>query len=100
METLKRGSTGCDVQRVQSALNRAGASLTVDGKYGTKTEQAVKNFQEDNGLTVDGICGPTTWGALGMYLLDYTAQRQAVEECIEAAEKLPEYKRLEAFLYG
>lgn len=100
METLKKGSTGADVKRVQTALNRAGATLTVDGSYGSKTVQAVKNFQEDNRLTVDGVCGPATWGALGLYLLDYSALSQAVEECLEAVENLPEYKRLEAFLYG
>lgn len=100
MTTLRKGSTGAEVKSLQSALNRAGASLTVDGSYGAKTEQAVRNFQEDNGLKVDGVCGPATWGAISLYTLDYSALTEAVEECLEAVEKLPEYKRLEAFLYG
>ncbi|TPE68012.1 hypothetical protein AMD02_015740 [Halalkalibacterium halodurans] len=35
-----------------------------DGIFGGKTESAVRAFQRDNGLTVDGIVGPQTWGAL------------------------------------
>jgi peptidoglycan hydrolase-like protein with peptidoglycan-binding domain len=36
----------------------------VDGIFGPSTEAAVKNFQHDKGLTVDGIVGPHTWAAL------------------------------------
>lgn len=100
MTTLRKGDTGAEVKKLQAALNRAGASLTVDGAYGPKTEQTVRNFQEDYGLKVDGVCGPSTWGGLGLFMQDFTALREAVEECLEAVEKLPEYKKLEAFLYG
>lgn len=100
MTTLRMGSTGPEVSKMQSALNRAGATLTIDGVFGPKTVEAVRNFQEDNALTVDGICGPATWGAMALYTLDYSALTEAVEDCLEAVEKLPEYKRLEAFLYG
>lgn len=100
MTTLRLGANGSEVRKLQTALNRAGASLSVDGAFGPKTEQAVKNFQSDNGLVMDGVCGPTTWGAVALYTLDYSALTEAVEECLEAVEKLPEYKRLEAFLYG
>jgi peptidoglycan hydrolase-like protein with peptidoglycan-binding domain len=34
---------------------------TPDGVFGPKTELAVKNFQKDNRLFVDGIVGPRTW---------------------------------------
>lgn len=100
MTTLRKGATGTEVRKLQTALNRAGANLSVDGAYGPKTEQAVRNFQEDCGLTVDGVCGPATWGGLGLFMQDFTALREALEECLEAVEKLPEYKKLEAFLYG
>lgn len=100
MTTLRLGDTGADVVTLQSALNRAGSSLTVDGHYGDKTEQAVINFQVDHGLGADGICGPATWAGLTPFMQDFTALTEAVEACLEAVEKLPEYQRLEAFLYG
>ena len=40
--------------------------ITVDGDFGPKTEEAVKKFQKEHGLTQDGICGPKTWEALGV----------------------------------
>ena len=100
MSYLSKGSKGEEVKKLQSALNRAGANLTVDGSYGTKTEQAVRNFQEDHGLKVDGLAGPQTMEALAPYMVDYSVITKAVEECLEAVENLPEYKRLEALLYG
>jgi subtilisin family serine protease len=36
----------------------------VDGKFATSTQNAVKKFQQDNRLPVDGKVGPITWGAL------------------------------------
>ena len=42
------------------ALPKYGA----DGSFGTETLNAVKNFQKDHGLTVDGVVGKTTWKAL------------------------------------
>lgn len=35
-----------------------------DGDFGPATEQGLKNFQTQNGLEVDGVCGPATWTAL------------------------------------
>ena len=39
-------------------------SYGIDGDFGRSTEQAVKSFQHDNRLTVDGVAGPMTWDAL------------------------------------
>lgn len=50
---------GDDVAELQRRLG-----ITPDGIFGPVTEQAVKNFQHDNGLAVDGIVGPNTWAAL------------------------------------
>lgn len=61
---LKLGSKGEHVKKLQRALNANGASLSVDGDFGSKTEAAVKTFQRNNKLVVDGIVGPATWGAL------------------------------------
>lgn len=54
-----------DVAWIQRSLNQImNAGLTVDGKLGPQTRQAVKNFQRSHGLTVDGIVGPATEAAL------------------------------------
>jgi peptidoglycan hydrolase-like protein with peptidoglycan-binding domain len=47
----------------KAAVN-AYPELTVDGDFGTLTENAVKKFQSFKKLTVDGICGPDTWAAV------------------------------------
>ena len=41
----------------------------IDGKFGPNTENAVKKFQQDNRLKVDGVVGPQTWGAICKLLL-------------------------------
>ena len=70
MLTLKRGMRGEQVKLLQEALNElpAGAALDlkVDGIFGAETEKAVRQFQADHGLTVDGVVGKKTWAALGV----------------------------------
>ena len=61
---IQYGSKGADVARLQNYLNKYGYKLTVDGDFGTKTQEAVRAYQRNNGLTVDGIVGDKTWGAL------------------------------------
>jgi peptidoglycan hydrolase-like protein with peptidoglycan-binding domain len=55
---------GPAVSDLQQALNQAGANLTVDGDFGPRTEQAVREFQKEHGLKPDGIAGPKTMAAL------------------------------------
>ena len=65
--TLRRGSTGDAVKQLQAALMMKGydcGTTGADGVFGKNTEAAVRKFQWDNGLTVDGICGPRTYAAL------------------------------------
>ena len=54
---LKNGSEGASVTALQSALAELGylEEEDVDGKFGSKTEEALKVFQKRNGLTQDGI---------------------------------------------
>lgn len=63
---IKSGSKGDDVKELQRILNEVmNAGLTVDGDYGAKTTQAVKDFQKKwGGLDVDGEYGPKTHKAL------------------------------------
>lgn len=57
---------GEGIREVQVALNRAGFTLSVDGVLGTRTEAAIREFQERHGLAVDGIAGPEVRRALGL----------------------------------
>ena len=68
---LRRGTTGPSVVTVQVSLNRIAQNYpaipkipTVDGIFGSRTEAAVRKFQEIFNLTPDGIVGPATWYAL------------------------------------
>ena len=58
-ETLKRGSSGPLVQKLQAALG-----LATDGSFGPGTETALKAWQSKNGLTPDGVAGPKTLAKL------------------------------------
>ena len=66
-KTIKKGSTGPDVVECQEDLIKLGYDLSpygADGKFGAKTETAVKQFQTSVGLKADGIVGPKTWEEL------------------------------------
>ena len=64
----KYGSYGDEVRQIQTKLKRWGYYTgAVDGIYGSKTVAAVKWFQRKNGLSVDGIAGPKTLSAMGIY---------------------------------
>jgi peptidoglycan hydrolase-like protein with peptidoglycan-binding domain len=63
--TISPGATGDPVRRLQRALRRTpDPELVVDGNFGPATETAVRDFQQGEGLTADGIVGPLTWQAL------------------------------------
>lgn len=63
----KRGSRGEEVKKIQQKLKELGLyTIAVDGIYGAKTEEAVRAFQKQKGLAVDGIAGPNTLKALGI----------------------------------
>ncbi len=63
----KYGSRGEEVRQIQNKLKELGYySGSVDGIFGTKTQSAVKAFQRNCGLTVDGIAGPKTLLYLGL----------------------------------
>jgi peptidoglycan hydrolase-like protein with peptidoglycan-binding domain len=54
-------SAGSTVAALQSALG-----ITADGVYGPNTRRAVRNYQRNQGLAVDGIAGPVTLAHLGL----------------------------------
>ncbi len=64
-EPLMKGASGAAVAFVQKSLEMySGISVAVDGKFGPKTEAAVKEFQSMNGLPVTGILDQDTWNQL------------------------------------
>ncbi|MBD2775818.1 peptidoglycan-binding domain-containing protein [Iningainema tapete] len=65
--TLKLGSTGPMVEGLQRDLSAKGYldAGAVNGSFDATTENAVKKFQQDNGLTADGVVGPQTGQKLG-----------------------------------
>ena len=65
--SYKRGSTGSTVSEIQKKLKNWGYySGEVDGVFGSRTEAAVRLFQQKNGLQVDGKVGTQTLTALGI----------------------------------
>jgi hypothetical protein len=58
--TIRQGDRGDAVRELQTLLD----GLNADGIFGPLTNQAVRLFQREAGLTEDGIVGPRTWGAL------------------------------------
>lgn len=73
------GSTGSEVTKIQTRLKNWGYYKgAVDGKYGTQTQKAVKEFQRKNGLTADGIAGSATLSAMGISSSGSTASSNDV----------------------
>ena len=61
---LRRGDRGGAVSDLQTQLNASGASIAVDGVFGSGTLGAVRALQSAAGIAVDGVVGPNTWSAL------------------------------------
>ena len=67
MPTVRKGDKGDAVRYLQTLLMKRGYDLGkwgADGDFGAQTEKAVKQFQRDWGLKVDGVCGEQTWKML------------------------------------
>lgn len=64
MSMLRKGAAGAEVRKLQEILCHYGAKLRPDGKYGVRTEFAVRTFQRKTGLLPDGIAGPKTFRLL------------------------------------
>jgi len=66
MAILRKGTSGEPVKRLQAKLG-----VETDGEFGSNTEKALKEWQAKykNSLTPDGIAGPDTFMAMGLYEL-------------------------------
>jgi hypothetical protein len=81
---LKLGSKGEQVKQLQRFLG-----LVVDGDFGPKTEAAVKKWQQDNKLVVDGIVGTQTWNAMGFVTTDVADQNKISDNVMIRQHYLP-----------
>ena len=61
---FRQGDVGSGTREIQTALNKLGYGLTVDGEFGPLTDAAVRKFQGEHGLEVDGVVGEYTWEKL------------------------------------
>lgn len=67
VSVLKKGAKGSQVKAMQALLIGYGYSCGnsgVDGSFGGATDKALRAYQKDKGLAVDGSCGPATWRSL------------------------------------
>ena len=62
--TLRRGDENNEIQILQEILVKAGFPMTADGKYGRKTEAAVRQLQRRANINADGTVGPKTLAIL------------------------------------
>lgn len=63
--TIKKGSSGKDVEYLQEYLSEKGYYIgTIDGKFGDLLLRSAKLFQHDTGLVADGIVGEKTWAKI------------------------------------
>lgn len=83
--TLQQGTHGHAVQILQADLARLGYTghhgkpLAADGVFGPDTRHAVEHFQQDHRLTVDGKAGPLTQQAMQTALLQHTTARDLTD---------------------
>lgn len=91
--TLQNGSRGAEVKKLQESLVAAGYNVTADGQYGPKTAAAVRQYQQDNGLSVDGMAGDQTLGKL--YQPKATQPKTEGKSKTSAAPAAPDYSAYE-----
>lgn len=61
---LAQPMQGGPIEALQHLLRHHGSTITADGKFGPKTDAAVRAFQQSHGLVADGKVGPKTWPKL------------------------------------
>ena len=86
---LRKGSAGPEVKSLQKKLLQIGyylGSYGVDGDYGDATVTAVRKFQKDNSLAVDGEAGPNTLGAIDKVLPIVQQEQKVIANRLRQAQ--------------
>lgn len=82
---VRTGDSGPVIAALQHLLNFKGQNLNVDGDFGPQTRNAVIAFQNQSGLSADGIVGPLTWSAL---IQGAQIQEGSTSAAVRAAQQL------------
>src|SRR5258705_5215627 len=100
--TISIGSNGRDVLRLQRlfVMMKVLAPGNITGTFDSTTDQAVKDFQQGAGLTVDGIVGPITWQALPADPNTPLLSRGASGSVVTALQKVSRSIRLLRLIRG
>lgn len=86
---LRKGSTGPEVKSLQKKLLQIGyylGSYGTDGDYGDATVTAVRKFQKDNSLAVDGEAGPNTLAAVDKVLPIVQQEQKVIANRLRQAQ--------------
>lgn len=80
-----------DVRAMQLALSQAGYRIGVDGEFGPRTNQVLRQFQQQHRMTIDGVLGPMTAAMLDVDHATLVANAQGITSAVPAiTEKTPE----------
>lgn len=88
------------IQELQSILQSKGLLTTLSGEFDEETETAVKEFQKQNDLCVDGIVAPITWAALHYPKLRRSNGAEVTPEIQQAIKTLQSALNEERFYVG
>ena len=86
---VQQNDKGHPVPSLQYLLRQRGHVVTVDGDFGPRTDAAVRAFQQEKNLAVDGIVGPLTWQALIV-----TVRRPDRGEAVKAVQEEFQFRNL------
>src|SRR3954465_9266719 len=86
---VRQGDRDHPVKTLQYLLAARNHPVTVDGIFGPLTEAAVRAFQQEKGLAVDGIVGPNTWSALIV-----TARRGSQGDAVRGVQEEFQFRNL------
>jgi len=84
---VRRGDKAHPVPSLQYHLRARGHTVAVDGDFGPRTEEAVRAYQKEKKLVVDGIVGPQTWQALVV-----TARRGDQGDAVRSVQEEFQYR--------